>query len=235
MSTPAAGLTEWLIARGLTPQEAVLWNGLIAEALELLDDAYALLCSAEKWTKFMAGCHGPVPTEPDLTSGLGDCMHQLWIEAPLDSARDKLTPTYERPTPGDHTHGKYKPKADFRIERKFEAGSSAAFVIEAKCLRIPSDIPNKYLALDGIGCFTHRNPPYTTDILAGMLGYALKTPAVWRPLIVSALLNKAGVKHQEIKVYKESSGTVIASDHSRSSIGLSKDVTILHSILDFEI
>jgi hypothetical protein len=218
----------------LTPQEAVLWSDFVADALELLDDAYTLLCGAGEWTKFVSGCHGPKPTEPDLTSGLGDRMRQLWTDAPLDSARDKLTLAYESPTPGDHTHGKYKPKADFRIERKFEAGYGAAFVIEAKSLRIPSDVPNKYLALDGIGCFTHRTPPYTTDILAGMLGYAHKTPAVWEPRLIAILPTKTGAHRQEVIVVDGAGRTVIASDHTRSAIGLSKDITILHTVLNFE-
>ena len=86
MSKPES-LSSWLVGRGLTPQEADLWTEFIVDAIELMDDGYDLLRCAEEWSSFAAGCHGPKPTEPDITSGLGDRMKRLWADAPLGSAR----------------------------------------------------------------------------------------------------------------------------------------------------
>lgn len=233
MSAPDT-LASWLVGRGLTPQEADLWGDFVIDALELVDEAYDLLCTPDEWLAFVDGCHGPKPTEPDITSGLGDRMKRLWASAAIDSGRDRLSVAYESPTPGDDAHGIYKTKADFRVERKFEAGYCAAFVLEAKGLRIPSDVSKKYLAIDGIGCFVDRSPPYTADAIAGMLGYAYKKYTSWEPSVIAALPIVTKTHRHDIIAVNGAGRTAIASDHSRSAIGLSLDVTVLHSVLNFE-
>ncbi|WP_209783100.1 hypothetical protein, partial [Azospirillum agricola] len=99
--TVTTSLEEWLIDRGLTPQEADLWADFIADALDLIDDGHALLRKASEWNSFLGGCVKPVPTEPEITSGLGDRMRRLRNEAPIDSNRDRIQVSYESPTPGD--------------------------------------------------------------------------------------------------------------------------------------
>jgi hypothetical protein len=228
-------LVQWLTDRGLPLQRAVLWAEFVSDALELVKDAHALLRTPDEWGSFVAGCRVSVPTEPELTSGLGDRMRRLWEEADQGSARDRVFPTYERPIPGDHSHGIRKPKADFWFERKFEAGYCAAFLVEAKRLSGPSDIGRKYLAAGGLGCFVLRSPPYTRDIMGGMIGYAHKVPTPnWHERVRTEItvppcaalrvdyvgLNPVGLK-------------TLASDHERGAIGMLEQVTVLHVMLEF--
>lgn len=231
MST-LTSLEAWLTDRGLTVQEAAAWSDFVLDALELVDDAYTLLLVPTEWASFIAGCHAQ-PTEPDLTSGLGDRMKRLWVDASFDSRRDRVFVAYEVPTPGDTKHGKHKSKADFRFERKFEAGYCAAFVVEAKSLRTKADLTNRYLGSEGIGCFTHRAPPYSTAVLAGMLGYAMSNPSTWEPDLGSALTTFPETRRYRSVSVGMAGKQSLASDHPRTHAGLAADVTILHSILDF--
>ncbi|NTF34129.1 hypothetical protein [Rhizobium skierniewicense] len=226
-------LEAWLIDRGLTAQEAAVWSDFVIDALELVDEAYALLLTPAEWASFIAGCHA-LPTEPDLTSGLGDRMKRLWVDASFDSRRDRVIVAYEVPTPGDEKHGKHKSKADFRFERKFEAGYCAAFVVEAKSLRTKTDLTSRYLGSDGIGCFTHRAPPYSTAVMAGMLGYAMSNPSTWEPDLSTALKTFPETRRYRSISIGLAGKQSLASDHPRTQAGSDSDVTILHSILDFD-
>lgn len=226
--SPPVGLSTWLVDRGLTPQEADLWGDFITDALELLDDGHTLLRSPLEWSSFLGGCHGVSATEPEITSGLGDRMKRLRDVAPLDSDRDRLQISYEAPTPGDDAHGIRKSKADFRFERKFEAGHAVAFVVEAKPLKTKSDLTGRYLGAEGLGCFIDRTPPYSTHIAAGMVGYVRANPTLWPDLLsTSAMLVANTSRFDQIHARGR---LAYASDHSRADMPA---VTILHKFLDF--
>ncbi|WCT72660.1 hypothetical protein PQ455_13590 [Sphingomonas naphthae] len=227
----SVSLHRWLMDRGLTVQEADLWADFINDALELLDDGHALLRTPAEWASFLGGCAGPAPTEPELTSGLGDRMQRLRNDAPIDSSRDRIQVGYECPTPGDERHGNRKSKADFRFEKKFDAGFAAAFVVEAKPLRTPADIPNRYMAADGLGCFLERSPPYSRELAVGMLGYAYRNPAAWMPALTRHL-GSAGSATRCADVALSRGRMAHASDHPRAALGLNP-VTVLHTVLDF--
>lgn len=224
-------LEEWLTRRGLTPQEADLWGSFIADAIDLLDDGHSLLREPLEWASFLGGCVGLNPTEPEITSGLGDRMRRLRNQSPIDSDRDRIQVCYEAPTPGDERHGNRKSKADFRLERKFEAGFVAAFVVEAKPLRRPADVANRYMAADGLGCFLERMPPYSRELAVGMLGYAFRHPAAWIPALRASMgPGTSASRCAAIRLARGKPGLV--SDHLRIAIGLDQ-VTVLHTILDF--
>jgi hypothetical protein len=227
----AISLEEWLTQRGLTPQEADLWGNFISDAIDLLDDGHALLRDPAEWASFLGGCAGQNPTEPEITSGLGDRMRRLRNEAPIDSDRDRIQIGYECPTPGDERHGNRKSKADFRFEKKFEAGFAAAFVVEAKPLRTPADLQTRYIATDGLGCFLERVPPYSKELAVGMLGYAYRQPATWIPAL-AALMSSGTSATRSAAIQLARGKASFASDHARSTIGLDT-VTVLHAVLDF--
>lgn len=229
--TAVISLQQWLVGRGLTFQEADLWSEFISDALLLLEDSHALLRTADEWDSFLGGCKSNNPTEPEITSGLGDRMRRLRNDAEIDSNRDRIHVSYESPTPGDERHGTRKSKADFRFERKFEAGRAVAFVMEAKPLRNPGDIAGRYMAADGLGCFIERQPPYSKDLAAGMVGYAYVNPTSWLAAVATSLsAGVAALRTASVELGVER--TSLASDHARTAIGLAP-VTVLHSILDF--
>lgn len=222
-------LSGWLVGRGLTPQQADLWGDFINDSLDLLEDGHALLRAPLEWSSFLGGCHGARPTEPELTSGLGDRMHRLRDAADIGSERDRIQVSYEAPTPGDHSHGIRKSKADFRFVRKFEAGYAAAFVLEAKPLSAKADLTSRYLGPEGLGCFTDRTPPYSEDLAAGMVGYMRSEPEDWPVRLTEALKAHAPNRYDHVRLGRRAS---VASDHTRSQPGL-LPVTIIHTLLDF--
>lgn len=229
--TATVSLAEWLVDRGLTPQEADLWADFITDALDLLDDGHSLLRESSEWSSFLGGCVKSVPTEPEITSGLGDRMRRLRNEAPIDSSRDRIQVSYESPTPGDERHGIRKSKADFRFEKKFEAGFAAEFVVEAKPLRTAADIAGRYMAADGLGCFLDRSPPYSREFVAGMLGYAYTQPSTWISALATSL--SSGTSATRSGYIQMTQGrSAFVSDHPRTALEL-EPVTVLHSILDF--
>jgi hypothetical protein len=223
-------LSTWLTGRGLTPQEADLWGDFIGDALDLLEEAHALLRLDEEWAAFMGGCHGSTPTEPEITSGLGDRMKRLRNAAPLESDRDRLQVSYEAPTPGDHAHGIRKSKADFRFDRKFEAGYAVAFVLEAKPLKTSGDMTSRYLGGDGLGCFTERTPPYSTDVAAGMVGYIKTARPDWLTLLATLIAGVSTTRRFDHITTR--TRVALASDHCRTALTLSP-VTVVHTLLDF--
>lgn len=229
--TGTISLEEWLVDRGLTPQEADLWSDFIADALDLIDDGHALLRKASEWASFLGGCVKSIPTEPEITSGLGDRMRRLRNEAPIESSRDRIQVTYESPTPGDERHGIRKSKADFRFEKKFEAGFAAEFVVEAKPLRATADIAGRYMAADGLGCFVDRSPPYSREVAAGMLGYAYAQPTSWISALSTCLLS-GNTASRSGQVQLARGRAALVSDHPRTTLQL-EPVTLLHSVLDF--
>lgn len=224
-------LEDWFVERGLTPMEADLWCDFIADSLELLDDGHALLRTSQEWTSFLSGCHGANPTEPEITSGLGDRMRQLRNAAALDSRRDRIQISYESPTPGDESHGIRKSKADIRFEKKFDAGIAVAFVLEAKPLRTPRDLTARYLAAEGIGCFIDRQPPYTRDLVGGMVGYTMGKSRDWNSSLETHLKPSAG-SSRWARVHITPTRATLVSDHPRTSLGLDP-ITMIHSVLDF--
>ena len=224
-------LEEWLLARGLTAQEADLWANFIVDVLDLIDDGHALLRKSSEWSLFLGGCVKSVPTEPEITSGLGDRMHRLRNAAPIDSSRDRIQVSYESPTPGDERHGVRKSKADFRFEKKFEAGFTAEFVVEAKPLRTTADIARRYMAADGLGCFLSRSPPYSREFAAGMLGYAYTRPSTWIPALATSLSSGTSASRSG-HVQMAGGRLALISDHPRAALNL-EPVTVLHSVLDF--
>ena len=229
--TRKISLYSWLVTQNLTPQQADLWSDFIGDAFELIDEGYALHCSAQEWSSFISGCHADHATEPEITSGLGDRMRRLQEIAPIDSSRDRLTVGYEVATPGDHSHGIRKSKADFRFDRKFEAGYLASFVLEAKPLRTPADMNSRYLGDEGIGCFLERDPPYSTDIIVGMIGYAFRNHLNWHELLGNRLA--AFAESCDLFPIALPSGKVCSiSTHERTTLGLS-NVTVCHTILDY--
>lgn len=211
--------------------EADLWGEFIADSLDLLNEGHALLRTPEEWASFLTGCHSPHPTEPEITSGLGDRMRRLRNEAAIDSKRDRIQISYESPTPGDERHGIRKSKADFRFEKKFEAGVAVAFVVEAKPLRAPSDVTSRYLAAEGMGCFIDRQPPYSRDLAAGMVGYSFTTRPDWFATLESHL-TPAAASSRKARVQVTPSRIALVSDHLRTTLGLIP-LTVIHSILDF--
>lgn len=226
--TTSVDFNTWLLGRGLSPQEADLWSDFIVDALDLLEDGHSLLRTPTEWASFLTGCHGSRPSEPEITSGLGDRMERLRIDSPLGSDREKLTIQYEAPTPGDHSHGIRKSKADFRFVRKFEAGYAAAFVVEAKPLSTQADLSSRYLGADGLGCFIHRAPPYSSDLIAGMVGYVRVEPTTWQSRLRTALSSRSETRLDQVEMR---GGLVLVSDHARTQ-GL-PPVTIVHTMLDF--
>lgn len=230
MNTPVT-LDDWLIARGLTPWESDLWGEFIADALDLLDDGHALLRTPAEWISFLTGCHSTSPTEPEITSGLGDRMRRLRNDAAIDSRRDRIQISYESPTPGDESHGIRKSKADFRFERKFEAGIAVAFVVEAKPLRAPRDLTARYLGEEGMGCFVDRQPPYSRDLAAGMVGYTLGKHRNWSKTLEEHLKSKSA-SDRKARVHVTATKSALVSDHLRTTLGLAP-VTMIHSVLEF--
>ncbi|WP_172746205.1 hypothetical protein [Neorhizobium sp. T7_12] len=229
--TTAISLQQWLVERGLTYQEADLWSEFISDALLLLEDGHSLLRTPQEWRSFLGGCKTTRPTEPEITSGLGDRMRRLRNDAEIDSNRDRIHVSYESPTPGDERHGNRKSKADFRFERKFEAGRAVAFVMEAKPLRTPGDITGRYLATDGLGCFIERQPPYSKELAAGMVAYAFTNPSTWLTALMTALSGGVAASRMapiELGLQR----TSLASDHGRPGLGLDA-LTVLHAVLDF--
>ena len=229
--TKETSLEKWLIDRGYTPQQAELWCEFISDSFDLLHDGHDLLCESVEWAAFLAGCHTGKPTEPEITSGLGDRMKRLQSEAPMESNRDRLHVGYEVATMGDHSHGIRKTKSDFEIRRKFEAGYTASFVIEAKPLNIPSDLSNRYLGDEGIGCFLEKNPPYSRDNIVGMIGYAFKDYAKWHKLL------RHGIKTIKplstlTEISLQNGKRCHVSEHHRRKLDL-PDVTVTHTILDY--
>ncbi|SMX39386.1 hypothetical protein [Octadecabacter ascidiaceicola] len=229
--TKEISLEQWLIGQGLTPQEADLWCDFISESFDLIDDGYALLCKPNEWNSFLNGCHTQSPTEPEITSGLGDRMKRLQADAPMESSRDRLQVAYEVATLGDESHGIRKPKADFEIRRKFEAGYSAAYVIEAKPLRTPADMNSRYLGDEGIGCFLEREPPYSKDKVVGMMGYSFKNHSSWEPLLTEKI-TAIGATKGLVQITLPSGRKCKVSEHERTAIGLPM-ATVTHTILDY--
>jgi hypothetical protein len=211
--------------------EADLWGEFIADALDLLDEGHALLRTSAEWASFITGCYGASPTEPEITSGLGDRMRRLRNEAAIDSRRDRIQISYESPTPGDERHGIRKSKADFRFEKKFEAGVAVAFVVEAKPLRSPRDLTARYLGAEGMGCFIDRQPPYSRDLAAGMVGYTLGKPRDWSKSLEGHLKPMGGA-HRRARVHVTPAKSALVSDHPRTALGLIP-VTMIHSVLEF--
>ncbi|MBP2233488.1 hypothetical protein J2847_006829, partial [Azospirillum agricola] len=131
----------------------------------------------------------------------------------------------------DERHGIRKSKADFRFEKKFEAGFAAEFVVEAKPLRTTADITNRYMAAEGIGCFLDRSPPYSREFAAGMLGYAYSQPSTWISTLATSLSSgTSSTRSGHIQMSRGRSALV--SDHPRVTLEL-EPVTVLHSVLDF--
>lgn len=227
--TAIVDLSCWLVARGLTPQQADLWGDFIIDALDLLEDGHALLRTPAEWPSFLGGCHGTRPTEPEITSGLGDRMDRLRCNAPIGSRRDRIQVSYEAPTPGDHSHGIRKSKADFRFVRKYEAGRAMAFVLEAKPLHANADLTSRYLGLEGMGCFTHRTPAYSEDLAVGMVGYMRIEPPTWAARLTTALEASLPLRFDQVQTGRRIS---LTSDHERVS-GALTPVTVIHTLLDF--
>ncbi len=229
--TEETSLNIWLIDRGYTPQQAELWCDFISDSFELIDDGHTLLCTPDEWSSFLAGCHTEEPTEPEITSGLGDRMKRLQFDAQMGSNRDKLQVGYEVATIGDQSHGIRKSKADFEIRKKFEAGYAASFIIEAKPLRTPADMNNRYLGVEGIGCFLERDPPYSRDIIVGMMGYAFKDYAKWFPLLTEKIGASGSLNGLSI-ISLPNGKKCHVSEHKRAALGL-PCATVTHTILNY--
>ena len=102
--------------------------------------------------------------------------------------------------------------------------------MEAKPLRTPADLTGRYLGAEGLGCFTDRDPPYSTDLAAGMVGYAFRDAPTWLGRLASALPTNT-MATQIADVILTGGRNAVASDHPRAG-GLNP-VTVIHAVLDF--
>lgn len=223
-----ADIQQWLEQRAdLNPEQAYQWALLIHGSLCLLDRAKLKLREPEEWAAFLGGCrcrNVSLPTEPELTSGLGDQMQEI-VDSDLGGDPwDGILPSYEKAIPGHHAHGIRKTRADFSFRRRIGRRTPMYFYVEAKSLRRLQHVNGRLLSSSGIGCFLTLTPPYGSEPAAGLVGYVL---AGTRNSYQLEILTKVqgAVRISQV-------GRCAASDHEREN-GAYSPVTIVHELLDF--
>jgi hypothetical protein len=231
---PKIGLIEHLGRRGLTPMQAHRWLAFITVALDILGEAAAAVAQPTEWQKLAMKAEGRNIEEPDITTELYARMKQLQESSTIESARRELHINCEDPVDSRSRAGKSARAADFVLST-LRYQSALRFVLEAKLLRKKADIKAIYLGPDGLGCFTTSDSPYSTHLMAGMLGYTRTlTEVEW-----SAHLNEA-ISEYDSKIIT-GHGSVelpidgreyIYCDVDRATLKL-EPLFLLHKILSF--
>lgn len=224
---------EWLEKRAdFSPDKAYIWASFIERCFELISEAHRILLDPNEWDEFSGGCRRPVPTEPELTSGLGDRVDSS-LDGDWTGAYAGISCSYEQAIPGDDRHGIRKRKADFRFVERLPARPALKLYIEAKPLRTGGHLGTRYFAPCGMGCFLTLSPPYGIEKVAAMLSYVIGgRVADWKYEIdrrlptssLSPVIRKGDVLLAGVDV--------VASDHERTNCS-ERLLTLLHLQLDF--
>jgi hypothetical protein len=228
-------LSEWLSKReDLDPELAYQWASFVVSAFELLGKAQERLLTRDAWNTFIQNCVASLPTEPEITSGLGDAMEEI-IDVELGlSPWEGLQPQYERCIPGS-LHGNRKKRADFRFRRALLGQRIVQFYIEAKSLRRLCHVKGRLLSLSGIGCFLKTSPPYGDHPVAGMVGYVIMgQPQTYHAELLASVASDTtqnAIRVDEISLLPQINCRAAASDHTRTNAY--SPVTLVHAFLDF--
>ena len=109
------------------------------------------------------------PDENALTYEIGDYVEDYLRRLPVTHKFRQIRFTCEKPARSKQLAGSHRKRLDLRFETFVPNGPE--LVIEAKPLREPSDIKNRFLGEEGLGRFLREEEPYTNELLAGLLGY----------------------------------------------------------------
>ncbi|HEX7965228.1 MAG TPA: hypothetical protein VF651_05880 [Gammaproteobacteria bacterium] len=181
-----------LISRGLAPDEAQLWLQLCTISIRYIHGAEGLL--KDGWQEFLAKIEAQrvaakdkakrttrkrapkgvakarLPEETDITVELYHHMDVVRGRSELTDGLRQIEPKCDDPIPAPTRTGKYSRKPDLTF---IHMATREKVVFEAKRLLDGSSI-QAYRGLEGMGCFSSTDSPYSTGPIVGMLGYVLE-------------------------------------------------------------
>ena len=246
----AVELHELLLRLGFGPVKAHLWSEFLKHVLAIFRKAEEELCRPDTWSEFKKkrgalgrkrvrrheGITKRYPNEDAITTELGEIVQTLRRSLPLGHflRANEVEFHVERPVRSAARAGRHARKLDFFVLAA--SGISAPeLALEAKTVRIPSDVRNRYLGCDGIGCFLEPDSPYSQAPLGGMLAYSFTDSSVsWRHEIESALEDGCypAIWLRCVQIGAEEEPTLV-SGHDRTEIGL-KPIAIVHLEMSFD-
>ena len=246
----AVELHELLLQLGFGPVNAHLWSEFLRHVLVIFRKAEEELRQPDRWGKFKKkrGALGRkyvrrrekitirYPNEDAITTELGDIVQTLRRSLPLGHflRANEVEFHVEPPVRSAVRAGRHSRKVDFFVVAASGA-SAPELALEAKTVRIPSDITNRYLGRDGIGCFLELESPYSLAPIGGMLAYSFTNSSVsWRNEIESALEKGCypAIWLRCVQIGAEEKPTLV-SGHDRTGIGL-EPVVIVHLEMSFD-
>lgn len=232
--------------RGFSVLKAQIWAEFLQYVLQIYWEAAAELLQPANWAEFKnkLGALGKpkkvagstlvqVPIEDAITSEIGHRAQLIRQKLPSNHFLRKhdVKLEFEALLPSLERAGRHSKKADFRAISQYPNAPEIA--IEAKPLTAKSDIPSKYLAADGMGCFFASDSAYTTGPIGAMLAYSMTIDGTSMRGAISKALSAYEPKPTRLhKVTITSPGVVDCSQHDRAQWGL-QPITILHLELQF--
>ena len=246
----AVELHELLLQLGFGPVKAQLWSEFLKHVLVIFKQAQEELRQPDTWGEFKKkrGALGRkhvrrrekitkrYPNEDAITTELGEIVQTLRRSLPLGHflRANEVEFHVERPVRSAVRAGRHSRKVDFFVLAASGA-NTPELALEAKTVRIPSDISNRYFGCDGIGCFLESESPYSQEPLGGMLAYSFTdSSASWRHEIESALEEGCypAIWLRCVQIGAEEEPTLV-SGHDRTEIGL-EPMAIAHLEMSFD-
>jgi hypothetical protein len=172
--------------QGFTAVKAEIWANFVRHVFQIYWDATDQLLTVPKWEEFKnkrGALGGPkkrrgkvnyIPVEDAITSEIGALVNLLRLELPVDHflRLHEVNFEYEALVYSKTRAGRHSKKVDFRVCA--QSGTGAPMIaIEAKPLTNTSDITNRYLNEEGIGCFFNSDSPYTDGPIGAMFAYTI--------------------------------------------------------------
>ena len=246
----AVELHELLLQLGFGPVKAQLWSEFLKHVLVIFRKAEEELRQPNTWGEFKKkrGALGRkrarrrekiairYPNEDAITTELGEIVQTLRRSLPLGHflRANEVEFHVERPVRSAVRTGRHSRKVDFFVLAA-SGVSAPELALEAKTVRIPSDITNHYLGCDGIGCFLVPESPYSQAPIGGMLAYSFTDLSVsWRHEIESTLEEGCypAIWLRCVQIGAEEEPTLV-SGHDRTEIGL-EPLVIVHLEMSFD-
>ena len=240
-----------LLQHGFNPVGAKLWSEFLNHVLVMFRQAEAALRQPQYWVEFKkkpgalgkehalnsGGVSVRYPNEDAITTELGHLIMSLRRGLPLEHFLrvHEVEFHVERPVQDAVRAGRYSRKVDFFVQAA-SGPDAPVLAIEAKPIRKLSDIKNRYLARDGLGCFLETDSPYSSEHVAGMLGYSVAYPSrSWRNEIREAVQTGCyPANWSQLAVLKDEPAPALVSSHDRSKLSLNP-VAIIHMEMRFDV
>lgn len=244
MTASSSDLQQYLRELGFGAIRAELWAEFVEHVLAVFRDACDLLQQDDNWRAFTqkrgalsrprksrrTQADESRPLEDALTSELAHFMRRIRRGAPQGHFLRLHEVTFQAEDLVSSTDraGRHSKRIDFFVYCA-SGPDEPELAIEAKPLHSISDINNRYLAQEGIGCFFSADSPYSSGPLGGMLAYTVNAEKKsWRVEIRAAVVaytpSPLSVDDLAVKGHPE---VLTWSRHSRSDIGLDA-IAMLH-------